>query len=177
MQQDSNLSAINLFNRPNSFNKNGSKVVMNLMRPELNMPSLSQMPRATTMLQDLECYSSRAQGILKEIKFDYKSAKLSAKQLQGPGSELPTVLLQKAKNKFDKQAEVKLVKIIDKVKQFLATDDIMKAYKKNGVTYYSRKLLKDFHKFLKANLVAPQVPNLPFIGALSTALRFNEIEI
>jgi hypothetical protein len=129
------------------------------------------------MLQDLECYSSRAQGILKEIKFDYKSAKLSAKQLQGPGSELPTVLLQKAKNKFDKQAEVKLVKIIDKVKQFLATDDIMKAYKKNGVTYYSRKLLKDFHKFLKANLVAPQVPNLPFIGALSTALRFNEIEI
>lgn len=60
------------------------------------------MPRATTMLQDLECYSSRAQGILKEIKFDYKSAKITAKQLQGPGSELPTVLLQKAKVKFDK---------------------------------------------------------------------------
>jgi hypothetical protein len=63
------------------------------------------------------------------------------------------------------------------VKHFLATDDVMKAYKKSGVTYYSRKLLKDFHKFLKVNLVAPQVPNLPFIGAISTALRFNEIEI
>jgi hypothetical protein len=72
---------------------------------------------------------------------------------------------------------VRFVKIIDKVKNFLATDDVMKAYKKNGVTYYSRKLLKDFHKFLKANLVSPQVPDLRFIGAISTALRFNEIEI
>ena len=50
-------------------------------------------------------------------------------------------------------------------------------YRKEGVTYYSRKLLKDFHKFLKTNLVESQVPNLKFIGAVSTALRFNEIEI
>lgn len=50
-------------------------------------------------------------------------------------------------------------------------------YRKEGVTYYSRKLLKDFHKFLKTNLIESQVPNLKFIGAVSTALRFNEIEI
>jgi CMP-N-acetylneuraminic acid synthetase len=114
------------------------------------------------MLQDLECYSSRAQGILKDMKYEnYLHAKNAVKHYKGgPGNDLPTVLLQKAKMKFDKQIEVRFVKIIDKVKHFLATDDVMKAYKKNGVTYYSRKLLKDFHKFLKANLVASQVPNL-----------------
>ena len=52
---------------------------MDLMRPELNMPSLSSMPRATTMLQELECYSSRAQGILKEPKFDYKAVRTQVK--------------------------------------------------------------------------------------------------
>lgn len=112
------------------------------------------------MLQDLECYSSRAQGLLKEMKFDYKMAKHNAKKLQGPGNELPTVILQRAKQNFDRKAEDKFVMILDSVKHFLATDEVMRAYKKNGVTYYSRKLLKDFHKFLKANLVAPQVPNL-----------------
>lgn len=29
----------------------------------------------------------------------------------------------------------------------------MQEYKSEGVTFYSRKLLKDFHKFLKKNLV------------------------
>lgn len=38
-------------------------------------------------------------------------------------------------------------------------------------------MIKDFHKFLKTNLIASQVPDFRFIGAVSTMLRFNEIEI
>ena len=53
----------------------------------------------------------------------------------------------------------------------------MKAYKKLGVTYYSQQLIKDFHKFLKENLITRQVPNLQYIGSISTALRLNENEI
>ena len=70
------MSTLNVFNKTNFKN---AKVVMDLMRPELNMPSLSSMPRATTMLQELECYSSRAQGILKEQKFDYKAVRTQVK--------------------------------------------------------------------------------------------------
>jgi len=38
-------------------------------------------------------------------------------------------------------------------------------------------MLRDFHKFLKTSLVESQVPALRLIGAVSLALRFNEIEI
>jgi hypothetical protein len=81
MKRDSNISAISLFNRKYDQNPfKGSSAAMDLMRPELQMPSLSQMPRATTMLQDLECYSSRAQGILKDMKYEnYLHAKNAAK--------------------------------------------------------------------------------------------------
>jgi len=85
--------------------------------------------------------------------------------------------LYKINAKFEKHLYYKYNKIVDLVKDFLVTDKEMKIYKREGVTYYSRKLLKDFYKFLLTNLVESQVPNLKFIGAVSTALRFNEIEI
>jgi len=53
----------------------------------------------------------------------------------------------------------------------------MNKYRNEGVTHYLAKLVKDFYRFLKSNLVESQVPNLRFVGAVSTALRFNEIEI
>jgi len=50
---------------------------------------------------------------------------------------MPTIMLQKARQRAERQIGKRFVKIIDSVKNFLASDPEMKAYKKLGVTYYS----------------------------------------
>jgi len=92
-------------------------------------------------------------------------------------NDLPAVKLHKINARFEKHLTAKLNKIEDLVRYFITTDHQMKQYRKEGVNNHQYKIVKNFFRFLKNNLVESQVPNLRFLGAVSTALRFTEIEI
>ena len=50
-------------------------------------------------------------------------------------------------------------------------------YEKEGVTYYSRRLIKDFQRFLHSKFTQEWLPGKKFISTVSIALRFNELEL
>ena len=50
-------------------------------------------------------------------------------------------------------------------------------YEKDGVTYYSRRLIKDFQRFLYSKFRQNWLPGKKFISTVSIALRFNELEL
>lgn len=68
-------------------------------------------------------------------------------------NDLPAVRLHKIHQKFEKHIKTKYNQVVKLVRDFVEKDESMKDYKQEGVTFYSRKMLKDFHKFLKKNLI------------------------
>lgn len=141
------------------------------------LPSLTHHIQKSMMMQSLECYDAGAPSIIKEISRNQGSLLKDSNVSSLLANELPVVRLRKINQKFEKHIDEKYNQIVDMVKAFVQKEPDMLKYKQEGVTFYSRKLLKDFHKFLREYLIESQVPNLRFIGAVSTALRFNEIEI
>jgi hypothetical protein len=115
----------------------------------VTLPSLSEHIQKTQMLQSLECYSAHAPSIIKNIKDFSPSLKKQNADYVPEYFELPAVRLRRINSKFEKHLNGKYNQIVDLVKNFLQLDPVMQKYKREGVNYYSRKRLKDFHKFLK----------------------------
>jgi len=74
---------------------------------DLKLPSLSEHIQRTTMLQQLECYSSHAECIIKDQGLTSPSLQYPIKAQELKPTDLPAVRLHKINNKFEKHLNTK----------------------------------------------------------------------
>ena len=66
---------------------------------------------------------------------------------------MPAIKLHKINSRFEKHLTNKYNSIVTMIRDFVNADPQMNKYRTEGVTHYLAKLVKDFYRFLKANLV------------------------